>query len=210
MRMEAFDRFDADDTFMLRLVREHRRARDVADRVDAGDTGLAFTVDNNDAALGFYAEFFQPKVFDIFDHTDGRDHAVEFSGVRLTLAVVDGRDNTVALFIELRNLGVREYLDALFLKPLAREASDLGIFHGKDLRENLDDGHVGAHRVEEGGEFDADCAGADNQQRLRHLFRDHGFKISPNQLLVGFQTRQHARSGTGCKDDVLGLIRALT
>ena len=80
---------------------------------------------------------------------------------------------------------------------------------GQDLRQHLDHGDVGAHGVEERGELDADRAGADHQQRLRHLLRHHRLEIGPDQLLVGLEPRQHARPRAGREDDVLGLIGAL-
>ena len=80
---------------------------------------------------------------------------------------------------------------------------------GQDLRQHFDHGHLGAHGVEERGEFDADRAGADHQQRLRHLVRHHRLEIGPDQFLVGLEPGQHARPRAGGDDDVLGLIGAL-
>ena len=167
--MQALDGLDADHAFMLGLVREHRRARDVADRVDAGHVGLAVAVDHDAAALGFDAELFQAEIFDIADDADGGNHPVELDRLRLALAVIDGGDDAVALLLELRHLGVGENLDALLLEALARESCDLGVFDRQDLRQHLDHGHLRAHGVEERCELDADRAGADHQQRLRHL-----------------------------------------
>src|SRR5206468_706291 len=61
MRMEALDRFDADDALVLGLVREHRRARDVADRIDARHVGAAEIVDHDGAAIGLDPELFEPE-----------------------------------------------------------------------------------------------------------------------------------------------------
>ena len=104
MRMQALDRLDADHAFMLGLVRQHRRARDVADGVDAGHVGLAVAVDHDAAAVGLDAEFFEPEVLDVADHADRRDHPLELDRLRL-LAVVDGGDDAVGLLLELRHLG---------------------------------------------------------------------------------------------------------
>ena len=77
MRVQALDRLDADDALMLGLVRQHRRAGDVADGVDARHVGLAEAVDDDGAALGLHAELFQPEVLDVADHADRGDHAVD-------------------------------------------------------------------------------------------------------------------------------------
>jgi hypothetical protein len=85
MRMQALDGLDADHAFMLGLVRQHRRTRDVADGVDAGHVGLAVAVDHDAAAVGLDAELFQPRIFDVADHADRRDHPLELDRLRLAL-----------------------------------------------------------------------------------------------------------------------------
>src|SRR5579859_3456316 len=55
MRLQSLDALDADHAFMLGLVREQRRAGNVADGIDAGHVGLAGAVDDDGAALGLYA-----------------------------------------------------------------------------------------------------------------------------------------------------------
>ena len=127
MRMQALDRLDADHAFMLGLVREHRRPRDVADGVDAGHIGPAHAVDHDGAAIGLHAELFETEILDIADDADRRNHPVDGHRLRAALAVVDGRGDAVGLLVELRHLGAGEDLDALFLELLAREGRDLGI-----------------------------------------------------------------------------------
>ena len=169
--MQALDGLDADDAFVLGLVREQRRAGDVADGVNARHIGLARAVDDDGAALGLHAEFFQAEILDIADDADGRNDAIDGERLRAALAVVDGRDDAVGLLVELRHLGAGEDLDALLLEALAREGGDLGILGRQDLRQHLDDRHLGAERAIERGEFDADRARADDQQRFRDARR---------------------------------------
>ena len=95
-----------------------------------------------------------------------------------------------------------------FSKLLRAKAGDLVVLDRQDLRQHLDDRHLGAERAVERGELDADRAGADHQQRLRHRSRHHGLEIGPDQLLVRLEARQHARPRAGRDDDVLGLIGA--
>ena len=205
--MQALDRFDADHAFVLGLVRQHRRTGDVADGVDARHTGLAERVDDDATAVGLHAEFFQPELFDIADHADRGDDALDFKRLRLA-ALLDGGDDAVGFLVELHHLGVGVDLDALLLEALARESLNLVVFDRQDLRQHLDHGHIGAERAVERGEFDADGARADHQQRLRNGRRHHGLEIGPHQFLVGLEAGQHARPRAGGDDDVLGLIGA--
>ncbi len=208
MRMQALDGFDANDAFMLGLVREERRAGDVADGVNPRHVGFARAVGDDGAALDLHAEFFQAEILGIADDADRRDDAIDGERLRAALAVVDGRGDAVGLLVELRHLGAGQDLDALPLEALAREGGDLGVLSRQDLRQHLDHGHFGAERTIERGELDADGAGADDQQRFWNAVRHHGFEIRPDQLLVRLEAGQHARPRAGGEDDVLGLIGA--
>ena len=61
MRMQSLDRLDADDALMFGLVSKQRRARDVADGIDAGHIGAAQIVDHDRAALGLHADLLQAR-----------------------------------------------------------------------------------------------------------------------------------------------------
>ena len=159
-------------------------------------------------ALGLHAELFQAEIFDIADDADRGDDAVDGERLGAAFAVVDGRGDAVGFLVELGHLGAGENFDALLLETLARESGDLGVLDRQDLRQHLDHRHLGAERAVERGELDADGAGADHQQRLRHAVRHHGLEIGPDQLLVRLETRQHARPRAGGDDDVLGLVCA--
>ena len=63
----------------------------------------------------------------------------------------------------------------------------------------------GAHVEKEAGEFDADGAGADDQEFFRHGRRHHRVFVGPDERAVGFQARKLAGAGAGGEDDVLGL-----
>src|SRR6516164_1586069 len=142
MRMQAFDGLDADYTLMFDLVRQKRRTGDIADGVNSWHVGLAHTVDNNRAAVGFHAEPFQPKIFDVADDSDRRNHSLDRECLRAALAVVDCRGDTIALLVEFRDFSTGKDLDALLFKALARERSYFRIFRWQDLRQHLDDRHL--------------------------------------------------------------------
>src|SRR5712671_1207863 len=172
MRMQALDRLDADHSFMLSLVGEHGGTGDVADRVDAGHVGPAELVDDDAAALGLYAELLQTDALDIADHTHGRDHAVDRDRFGLA-ARFDGCRDAVSLPVELRYFGAGYDLHAPLFERVAREGGNLGVLDRQDLRQHFDDGHFRAHGAVERRELDADRAGADDQQRLRHPIGVH-------------------------------------
>src|SRR5262249_798118 len=58
-------RLDADDALVLGLVREQRRAGDVADGVDAGHTGAVERIDHDGAAVGLPAKLFAAGMVDV-------------------------------------------------------------------------------------------------------------------------------------------------
>ena len=155
----------------------------------------------------FTPSFSRPR-FSILPTTPTAEITRSTVSVCVLPSVVDGGGDAVGLLVELRHLGAGHDLDALLLEALAREGRDLGVLDRQDLRQHLDHGHLGADRAIERGELDADGAGADHQQRLRHAVRHHRLEIGPDQLLVGLEARQHARPRAGGDDDVLGLIGA--
>src|SRR5664280_2479669 len=207
MRAQALDRRDADDALMLGLVRQHRRTGDVADGIDARHIGPIELIDGNDAAISLDAEFFEPEIFDVADDAHCRDDALGGDGLRFA-ALFDSRGDTGALFLELRDFGIGQNLDALLLEALACQPGDLRVLDWQDLRQHFHHGDLGAERAVERGELDADGAGTDDQQRFRQAVGHHGLEISPDQFLVRLDAEQHARSRAGSYDDVLALIGA--
>ena len=76
MRVQAFDRLDAERALMFGLVRQHRRAGDIADGIDSRHIGPAQSVVDDHAALGLNAEFFEPETLAIADDANGRNDAL--------------------------------------------------------------------------------------------------------------------------------------
>ena len=76
MHLHAGDRLDHDHALMLGLVRQHRRAGDVADGPDARDIGAAMIVDNDGAALDLHADLLEPEILGVALHADRRDQPV--------------------------------------------------------------------------------------------------------------------------------------
>ena len=104
---------------------------------------------------------------------------------------------------------VRELeLDAAALEGLAEFGGDLGVLVGHQPRQVLDDGHLGAERVIEGRELDADGAGADHDQRLRLRRQGHRLAVLDDALAVEGDAGQRLGAGAGGEDDVARAERA--
>src|SRR5262249_21841603 len=141
MRIESLDRLNADNALVLGLVGQHRRPRNVAYCIDAGDIGLAELVNHDDAAIGFHAQFFETEILDITDNANCRDDPLNSEGLRFA-ALLNCRCNAVGFFVEFGHFRIRVDPDALLLKTLSRKALDLVIFNGQNLWQDLDYGHV--------------------------------------------------------------------
>jgi hypothetical protein len=76
------------------------------------------------------------------------------------LAVVHRGGDGIRPLLDARDLGAGEDLDALLLEAFSREPGDLRVLDGQDLGQKLDHRHLRAHGAVEGGELDADGAGA--------------------------------------------------
>ncbi|MNL43770.1 hypothetical protein D3C87_1662990 [compost metagenome] len=170
-------------------MRQHRRAGDVADGPDALDIGLAIAVDDNGAALGLDANRFQPKPLDIALHADGRDQLVTSDLLGLAVLGLDMGDDAVLGLFDLGDLGFGQELDAALFQPLAGEARNLGIFHRQDLRQELDDRHIGAQRAIEGGKLDADGARTHDDEALRHFGGLQRLEIGPDLVAIRLDAR---------------------
>src|SRR5260370_21649075 len=105
------------------------------------------------------------------------------SATALPLPTKGKRPTRISL-VELHHLGAGRDPDALLLERLARECGYLGVLDRHDLRQHLDDGHVGTHGAVEPRKLDDDPSQADERHRLRHPGEIHHLDVVPYQLLV--------------------------
>src|SRR5258707_10283037 len=199
MWVEALDRLDADDAFVLGLVRQHGRAGHIADRVDAGHVGAVELIDCDGSTIGLHSQLLEPEILDIAGDTDRRDDALDGESLGAALAAVDGRGHAVGLLLALHHFGAGQNLDALLLERLAGEGRDLDVLHGQNLRQDLYYGNLGAERAVEARELDPNRTRADDQQRFRHALGRHGLEIGPDELLVGPQAPPGAGGRAGAE-----------
>ena len=170
---------------MLRLMRQHRPAGDIADRIHARHIGAAETIRLHHAALQRDAQRLQAEIFDIGDDARRRQDALDLQSLRRAIGAFQRRHDAVGLLLQRGDSRRRANDDALLLETLARQRGDLGVFDGEDLRQRLDERHLHPECPEEGGEFDADGAGAHDQQRLRKPLRLQRLEIGPDKTPVG-------------------------
>jgi hypothetical protein len=115
--------------------------------------------------------------------------------------------DTPSGLVDLGDLGADAELDATLLESLLGGLGDLGVLDRHDPVDGLDHGHLGAQGAVEAGEFDADGARADHDQRLGHGLRRQGVAIGPDLVAVRHRAdgRDVAGAGAAGQDDVLGL-----
>ncbi len=154
-------------------------------------------------AVDLDAQRLEPEVLDVADDADGRDHRVELHRLGLAARLDMGGDLALGA-VELLDHGFLHDLHALLDEGLLGEGRDLGVLDRQHPVHHLDHRRLGAERVEEAGELDADGARADDQQLLRHPLRLQRVLVGPDQIAVGLQPRQFARARAGGQDDVLG------
>src|SRR5690625_2856206 len=200
---------DAQDTLVAGLVCQHRRAGHVTDGVDARLLRAAEAVGHDDASLDLHPGAFEVQVLDVADDSNGGNHVFDLDRLALALLRLDRAGDQVRALFQLADLRRGQNLDALLLQTLPCVSGNFLVLCRQDLRQQLDDGDLGAESAEETGELDADRPRPSDQERLRHALGHHRLEVGPDLLLVGLDARQHARTGAGRQDDVLGLIVAV-
>src|SRR6516164_353838 len=120
--VQALDRLDTNDPFMLGLMREQRRPGDVADGIDTRNVGTVERIDNDRPAVGLYAKFLQAEILDIPGNANRRNGPLEFERLNPAFSNIDGGANALPSPVEPGHLGVSEDPDALLLELLAGKA----------------------------------------------------------------------------------------
>ena len=138
----AGDLLDADDALMLGLVRQHRRAGDIADGIDARHIGAAIAVDDDAAAVGLDAERFEAEIFDIALHADGGDQPVGGDLSSLAVLGFDSRRDRVRALDHFGHFGVGDDFQAGFFQHLAGKGGNLRVLDRHDRRHQLNDCHI--------------------------------------------------------------------
>ncbi len=191
-------------------MRQHGRARHIANCVDALNIGATVSVDRHTAAIRLHAKGFKSKVFDIALHTDGGNQLFGRNLLHLAVLGLDMGGDPVLGLLDLGNLRLKLELDALFLELALCEFGDFRILDRQDLRHQLYNRHIRSHGAVEGGELHADGAGAHHDERFWHGLGNHRLEIGPDLIAIRLDARQNARTRTRRDNDVLCLVGACT
>jgi hypothetical protein len=141
------------------------------------------------------------NTFHVANDTDGGDHPIDRDVARFA-ACLDGHRDVVGGFFNTLHGGAGQDRHALPLERLVREGGNFFVLDRKNSRQHFNDRDLDAEVEVETGEFDADRAGADDQQRFRHDGWHHRVPVRPDQLAVSLHARQFARPRAGGQDDV--------
>ncbi len=166
------------DRLVMRHVGQPRGADHVADGVDsrhAGDVavlrvGLDVVLDD------LQLEVVGDEPLDIAQNADRHQHHLGLDGDLALGRLELGLDPRVGLF-DLGRLGAGQDRQPALGEAFLQGGGDVFVFAGQDPVEQLDDRDLGADRVVEIAEFQADRPAADDEHRLRPGRQRHRFLV---------------------------------
>jgi len=197
----AFDRLDG---FEAGHVGEPRGPDDITRGVDAAQGGFVAIVGLDPA---FRIEIHLESFGHERRHADGDERHrclegfVGFAADREFDPFVGG----LGFF----HFGAGEEADTLFGQGFFQGDGDIRIFDREDVGQHFDHGDFRAERVEEVGEFDADGAGADDDDFLGLLGQDHGLFAADDAFAVKRKAGHFARDNSGGDEDFRGGVGGL-
>src|SRR5439155_331892 len=162
-----------------RRMRELPVAGAVANGVDVRDSRAAVLVGGDPVPpVELDADLLEAEALDERPAPDRDEHQVGIDG--LAVAEIDAQP--VAGLLDLRALLLEVERDAA-LAELLRELGCRVVVLGRDqLRQHLDDRHLGAEAAEDRGELAADDAAAEHDEPARHLaLGEQAFRVDPTR-----------------------------
>ena len=204
MAMLARDALGHGHALFLGLVRQHGAAHHVAHGPDAGQVGLAVTVDHDGAALiELQAHGFGVQANRVGHAADRHDELVNLK--RLGFALGVGVSNADALLgrLDVANLHAQLDLQALLVERLLGFLGNLLVHGTQEGRQAFEDGDVGAQTAPHAAHFQADHARADHTQLLGHGAHAQRAVVGQHVDFVKCHAWQRAGVGAGGHDDLL-------
>mmetsp|Transcript_18096 Transcript_18096/g.27986 ORF Transcript_18096/g.27986 Transcript_18096/m.27986 type:complete len:524 (-) Transcript_18096:5060-6631(-) len=199
----ARDQLGNHDAFVAGLVRQPRRARDIADGIEPLNTRTAEFIRDHMGPVDLHAKRLKAKVLGVAHDADSGNDRVKLLLFDLA-AHFDMGGHFAFGAVKLLDHRLLHDFHALLLEGLFGKGADLCIFHRQDTVHDLHHGRVGPERVVKAGKFDANGTGADDQQLLGHAFGGQRRAIGPDQIAIGLKAGQLAGARTGGEDDGLG------
>src|SRR3954470_23424689 len=152
----AGNRVDGRAPFVRRLVRQHRLARDVADRVDVRLAGTPALVSDDEAALvDFDAQLVEAGNRRVGTPADRDQHAIEglIAGLAFSL---EGDGNAIPDRFHPGDLGVEPHGLGDLADALGQDARKLALRARQHPAGHLDDRHLAADRRVDAAQFETD------------------------------------------------------
>src|SRR6201996_371627 len=194
-----------DDTLLLGLVGEGLFVDQVADREDLRVGRLAVAVDLDLAPL---AEL-DPGRGEVQRLGVGTAPAGDAEVVDLGRLVAVGELDTALAHLDVLHRPPGRDLDAFFLEDPFDDFGDVFVLGGEDLRQHLDQDHLGAEAVVGGGDLRARRAGADDGDLLRLLGQRPGAP-GVDDAAAELDARDRQRHPAGGEDHAFGRLVDLT
>ena len=193
--------------FVRRLVREHRLADDVADRVDRRLGRAPRAVDLDEAArVHLHLRLVEPGHRGIRPAADRDEHAIERAFLAASARQPSPSNVTAMPFFAsfmpttLVFSSTASQIDSIrFARMLTRSRSA----PGSRPAGHLDDRHLGAERGVDAAQLEPDVAAADDQQRLRNVGQIQRAGGVHQPRAVDGQARDRRRPRAGRDDRVL-------
>ena len=202
---QAGDQLGHRDAFLEALVRQHRAAHAVTHRPHAVDAGVAVRVDHDLAALvELDAGAVGQQALGGGAAAHGHQQLVHHQFLRGALVI--GVADVHAVLLDLGGGALAAQLDvqALLLEFARGDLAHFRVGRGEEVRQAFEDGDLGAQALPHAAQLQADHAGADHAQALRHGFQVERADVV-DDVLAELGERQLDGIRAGGEDHVGGL-----
>lgn len=196
------DLFDTGDGFFGGFVGEHGTWDDVSDGVDAAGCSPIMVIDLDAAFfVELHADVFEAEIGCIWFSADGEQDTVGGDGF-LVVAVY----GALSVFdVDCSDLGLEFELESLAFEEFLRFLCDFEVHTWEDSIEVFEDGDVCAEAAPDGSEFEADVAGAYDDEVFGDVVVAEGFGGGCDVFSVGLDTGEVGGAAAGGDDDIVGL-----
>ena len=161
------------DPFLLGLVRQHRPADRIADRVDAWDVGGKAVIDHDPAlAVACDADCVEPQPLGVGSPADRHQRRV--GDKALALGALDRDGHAISRMADAGHPGAELELDPLARQHPLQCGRQFPVHVRDDAVEQLDDNHLGPEPLPYRAQLEPDIAAADHHEPLRHVIERQG------------------------------------
>src|SRR5688572_16974463 len=199
----AGDQLGDHHAFFLALVREHRAAHEIADRPDVRGSRTALVIDSDEATLvDLYTRALAEQILRERPAADRHHDLVDFDAL-LALRVGVFQLHTGGALVRARHLCAETNVEPELLEVLERFLRYGAIGRRQERIERFEHDHFCTETSPDAAELEADDAGADHAEALRHGVELQRAPRIDDLLAVKRQTLQFDGRGACSEHDVL-------